>query len=354
MSKPTLSELIALNDEIAALVRAGVPLEMGLGQLGESAPSGLAHLSDRVSERMSAGASLQDALKDEGSHAPDVYVAVVEAGIRANRLPEALESVSTLSRSLLELHRKVVLALLYPLIVLVVSYALFVGFVFYFVSSLNGVYETLRFEPGYAIRAMVWLRESIQFWGPGVPLIALMLAIWLTRRQPKGLNAASLVPRSIHSFRWVPWIRSAMNQFDIATFARLAGLLVNHKAPLHEAILLAGHATGNAGIRADVDKIAARLQAGETLEVAIADSKHLPKFLRWMMVVGGQHGSLDATFEQASEVYEGRAQQQSHWARVTLPMIMTVGVAGVAVLLYGQALFLPVIELYEQLMVPVV
>jgi type II secretory pathway component PulF len=73
-----------------------------------------------------------------------------------------------------------------------------------------------------------------------------------------------------------------------------------------------------------------------------------------MMVVGGQHGSLDATFEQASEVYEGRAQQQSHWARVTLPMIMTVGVAGVAVLLYGQALFLPVIELYEQLMVPVV
>jgi type II secretory pathway component PulF len=355
MSKPaSISELIALNDEIAALVRAGVPLELGLGQLADSAPSGLARLSGRLSERMSAGVSLQDALKDEGGHAPDVYVAVVEVGIRANRLPEALESVSALSRSLLELHRKVVLALVYPLIVLVIAYSMFVGFVYYFVWGLNGVYQTLQFEPGFAIRAMIWLRESIQYWGPGIPILGLLLACWVTLRQPSAKNSGSLVPKSIYSFRWIPWIRSAMDQFDNATFARLAALLIQHKAPLHEAVLLAGHATGNPKIRADVDQIATRLQAGQSLESSLEGSRQLPKFMRWMMTLGGQHGALDATLQQASDVYESRAQQEAHWARVTLPIIMTVGVAGVAVLLYGQALFLPVIELYEKLMIPVV
>lgn len=355
MSKTaTLDELIALNDEIAALVRAGVPLEMGLSQLADSSPSGLARLSQRLTERMSAGASLQDALRDEGSHAPNVYVAVIEAGIRANRLPEALESVSALSRSLLDLHRKVVLALVYPLIVVAVSYVLFVGFVYFFVGSLNGVYENLRFEPGFAIRAMTWLRGSVEIWGPGIPVVALVVGGWLTFTEPSAKKTGSLVPRTVYRFRWIPWIRSTMDQFDNATFAQLAGLLIRHETPLHEAVLLAGHATGNVGIATDVDRIAQRLQAGEKLESALQDARHMPKFLRWMMTIGVQHGSLAATFTQASEVYESRAQQQAHWARVTLPIIMTVGVAGVTVLVYTQALFLPVIELYQQLMMPVV
>jgi type II secretory pathway component PulF len=354
MSKPSLSEMIALNDEIAALVRAGVPLELGLRQLSDSAPSGLAVLSERLSERMSAGSTLQEALKDEGSHAPDIYVAVVEAGIRANRLPEALESVSALSRSLLELHRKVVLALIYPLIIMLLSYSLFVAFVYFFVGGLNSAYQMLRFEPGYAIQSMTWIRQSIAIWGPGIPLIALAIAYWLTKSQPQALASGSLVPRSVFRFRWLPWIRSTMDQFDNATFARITGLLVQHETPLHDAVLLAGNATGNAGLVEDSIAISERLQSGQSLQSALESACQLPKFLCWMMTMGSQHGSLNKTLLQASETYETRANQHAQWAQVTLPIIMTVGVAGVTVFLYSQALFLPIIELYQQLAAPVV
>ena len=56
-----LEDLIALNDEIASLVRAGVPLELGLSGFASSVSGRLRRLTDGLAERMKAGASLSAA-----------------------------------------------------------------------------------------------------------------------------------------------------------------------------------------------------------------------------------------------------------------------------------------------------
>ncbi|UCH70240.1 MAG: type II secretion system F family protein, partial [Candidatus Bathyarchaeota archaeon] len=61
----TLEQLIALNDEIAALVRTGIPLEQALGQLGEDMPGRLGKLTQRLAERMQRGESLSQVLEEE-------------------------------------------------------------------------------------------------------------------------------------------------------------------------------------------------------------------------------------------------------------------------------------------------
>ena len=81
-----LDDLLALNDEIAGLIRAGLPLELGLRQLSSSAAGGLSKLSARLAERVSIGSSLEQALREEGDHLPSVYLAVVEAGMRIYEL----------------------------------------------------------------------------------------------------------------------------------------------------------------------------------------------------------------------------------------------------------------------------
>jgi len=143
-----LEELLALNEEIAALVRAGVPLELGLREYGSSMRGAIGRLSQRLSDRMENGLSLQEALDEEGDHLPGVYRAVVEAGLRAGRLPEALETLSRVARSLLALHRQVVSALIYPAIVLVLIFLMTFAFAEYIIPVFLDTWEALRLEPG--------------------------------------------------------------------------------------------------------------------------------------------------------------------------------------------------------------
>ena len=121
----TLEHLIALNDEIVALTRSGMPLERGLLDLGSDLPGRLRAIALALGERMSRGESLPEALAASGAEVPPVYEAVVEAGLRSGRLPIALEGLSTFARGYLEARRSIGLALWYPLLVLTLAYGLF-------------------------------------------------------------------------------------------------------------------------------------------------------------------------------------------------------------------------------------
>ena len=70
MTTATLDDLIALNDEIGALVRAGVPLEQGLAELGDDMPGRLGRVAAAVAERTARGESLQQALADHALALP--------------------------------------------------------------------------------------------------------------------------------------------------------------------------------------------------------------------------------------------------------------------------------------------
>src|SRR6185437_8000132 len=76
----TLDQLVALNDEIAALVRAGLPLERGLREVGGDLPGRLGTTMTALAGRLSRGASLPEAIEAERARLPRIYRAIVEAG----------------------------------------------------------------------------------------------------------------------------------------------------------------------------------------------------------------------------------------------------------------------------------
>lgn len=346
-----LEQLLALNDEIAALIRAGVPLELGLKQIGESSVGSLARLSSRLSERMSGGASLREALDDEGDHLPGVYRAVVEAGLRSGRLPEALEAITELARLLLNLQQRVSAALIYPIIVVVLTWGLLIGFIHWVVPRFTILWTDLRLEPGPAIQFMNGLQNWFEYIliAPPVIVIAFVLFRFLFLPGGDAAPGGRLMSGRIYRYAWYPGI---VNNFDRATFLKTLALLVQNEASLHESLVLAGFASGNRDLVAGATRAAERLESGDSLEVSLDSASELPKFLRWMLVSGEQHGRLEETLTLASDVYYTRATRQAEILRTVLPTILTVVVAGGVTLLYALALFAPVIGLYGELGAP--
>ena len=91
----TIEQLFALNEEIRALVRAGVPLERGLHTAARDLRGRLGRITGALAGRLNRGESLVQALEAEKQVLPPLYRAVVEAGARSGQLPVALEGLTT-------------------------------------------------------------------------------------------------------------------------------------------------------------------------------------------------------------------------------------------------------------------
>ena len=349
----SLDQLLALNDEIAALIRAGVPLELGLRQISDSTSGSLSRLSSRLSERMSAGASVREALDEEGDHLPGVYRAVVEAGLRSGRLPEALEALTDMARSLHELQRRVTVALIYPLLVVILTWGLLIGFVRGIVPRFQNLWTDLRLSPGAASDFLNLLADSIEYIiiVPPCLLVGCWLCLLLYSSTRGAPWTGRLMSGRLHRYAWYPGI---VNNFDRATFLKTLTLLIRNQTSLHESLLLAGFASGNRSIVAGATRVAERLQAGESLQSSLQQAGELPQFLRWMLTSGEKHGRLEETLILAGDVYFSRANRQAEILSTALPSILTIVIAGGVTLLYALALFAPVFELYSELGEPIV
>lgn len=347
LSAISLDELIALNDEIAALVRAGIPLDRGLLDLAPDLPDRLGQIMAALGERTARGESLSEAILAEQGHLPRLYAVVVEAGIRAGRLTAVLEKLATTARQMVELRSMAGSALLYPMIVFFLAYLLWIGFVLWTAPITAPAYESFDIKSAAWIERAAGAGSTIQYWGPAVPLLVLGAfgAWWL-------LSGRALIVQSGAARRrlgWIPGGRRLLRSLQAAMFADVLSLLVEANAPLDESIALAAEASGSWLIEGEAERLVARLRQGAPLEECLTEAPGFPPLLCWLVQTGQQQGALDAALRHAAETYRERARQRAEAARLLLPLLLTIGIGGGTVLAYGLLLFWPWTSLLKSL-----
>ena len=343
----SLDELVALNDEIAALVRAGVPLERGLTGLGADLPGRLGRIAAALGERMSRGQSLVQALADERPRIPRLYAAVVEAGVRSGRLAAALEGLAVTARHMVELRALAGAALIYPLFVLALAYAMWIGFVLWFAPTVEPSYRLFEAPSADWIGRLAETSSTIQSWGPALPLIALAaLAAWWRR---SGRAATVQSKTAVRSFGWVPGVRRLLHWSQAAAFADILALLIDQQVPLDEAIVLSGEASGSPALAGEAERIAGVLRRGGPLTDGLGAATSFPPLLAWLIETGQERGVLSLTLRHSAETYRERARQRADATRLLLPAALTIGVAGSTVLAYALLVFWPWISLLKSL-----
>ena len=367
-----LQDLALLNQEIAALVRAGIPLESSLSMLAQAddsrwfarfraAEEGFAPPSQvgygaqevlmlRLAQRLREGRSFADALQLEGAELPRIYRAVVIAGSRTGRLPEALEALAGFAQSALQLRRRIDLALLYPALVLLLASFLFAVVISFFVPSLVGAFYWLELPETLWLNRLEWLRERIWFWAWIVPAMVIMLGGWwiVSTRGRFGLKGTTDAT-TWSAFNVVPGLNSILANFRRANFCDLMAMLLEHQVSLPEASVLAADAAGDVRLQRVAARIAEGIRSGHSLADCLVVGRELPPFLSWMLISGERQGNLVATLRQVAEVLRQRAASQSDWLRVVLPSTLVVIIGGGAVLGYAVAVFGPMSQLLGRL-----
>ncbi len=337
----SLDDFVVLNDEIRAFVRAGIPLDVGLRGTASRADGQLEKVASQISEHISQGRSLEAAIAAEGNAVPAEYRALLAAGLKSGRLPELLSSLSELGQTVADLRRQLKLSLIYPAIVFLLAYVLFTGFVIFVAPHLLRSQEVFRTEVTFVTRVLSTLADTVGIWGPTIP--GVLLVLWLLALFKRRVMSGET--NLLDGIRWLPGAKDVA----LSRFARVMTVLVDHDVPLPEACRLSGEATGRESLRLAGDRLAARIEAGQSLATAVKQETGLPSFLSWLMTVGEQQGALPASLRQATSVYEQRAIAKLEWFRRVVPPTIVLLFGGTITLLYALTLFLPMTQLLQSL-----
>lgn len=353
----SLDELIALNDEIRALVRSGMPLELGLAGWGSDLPGRMGSLVARLAEHMQTGQTLPQALAAEGDRVPPMYQAIVTAGLRSGRLPSALESVATSARSLKDVRAAVFLAVLYPLVLIVVGYLALLLLLVQIVPALALLYD--KTPPLYLATMQDWGRwasSSIpvpvpileDMWIGFVPLVVLLMlvGVWLV-----GTSRAALVDYGAASrwLRFMPLAGGIVRDARAASLAEVLGLLVEHGVPLDEALELAADCTNDRGLIRSATRSAAALRRGAHDALDSRQLAGFPPLLAWLLASAGRPQGFATMARHVAETYRLRVARNSQWLRDFLPAWLVVAIGGVVLAAVALAFFTPYSELLQTL-----
>ena len=340
----SLDALVALNDELAAIVRAGVPLDQGLTELAHDLPGRMGTVAKRLGDRLAAGESLDQVVSGEDAALPPVWRAVVIAGLRSGRLAVALEGLSITGRRIGEMRRAVGLALVYPLVVAAIAYGLFLFTAIKLAPVMLNAFEDLTAWSEPVLAKLVWLGQTADKWAIWPPLLVVIgLVVGWSRAGRVAWQTDRGTPRL-----W-PGIGRLVQEGRLATFSEVLALLVRQQVPLDQAIALAADASGDRGLQAAAGAMAETLRRGGEIANGGDPVGLLPPLVAWLLTAGAPTEKLSETLSLTAATYRQRAERTVDWALLYLPILLTAGVGGTATLIQALAIFLPLTRLWFRL-----
>jgi general secretion pathway protein F len=327
----SLDHLIALNDEIAAMARAGIPLDRGLIELGCDVPGRLGQISRLLGEQMERGETLEQIMAADTGLFPPLYRAVVRAGIRSGRLSVALEGISQSARRVAELRRTIRLALIYPLFVAAIAYVFFVFLIDRWLPVVIAAQHEMEYSVGRWLRFLEILHDN-PWWQLVVPSVVFVAVVLLWVR-------FSGSP-SVESSGWLDFGR-LRRLGSVATFSEVLTLLLGQNVPLEEALPLAGDASGNRHLRAATAEVSERLKRGENGSQAFRGATAIPPMLRWLLSTAPNQSRLVTSLRHMASSYRQQAFRLADWTSIYLPIWLTVGIGGGATMFFALSILGP-------------
>lgn len=349
-----LHDLIALNEEIRALVRAGVPLDEGLTAMALDTPGALGRQVDELGHRLSQGEPLAQVLADPQFGVPPAYQAVVAAGVRAGRLEVALEGIATSARLQLDTRRQATTGLVYPVLVLFMAYAVLVLFVAHVLPRILEAQQELL---DWTVPVLEWLTpwsEAAWSWAPWPVLLAVAVLAygwWRAGRVSSKLSTAR--------GRWAMSPQRMRELSTLGTFCEILALLVEHAVPLPEALELAADACSSGSWRQSVKALAQQLRAGriasslptgESNTTLNGNAGALPRWIIWLTSTPSPR--LPVQLRLAAREYRDEAANVAHFLSRFVPLAATTLVSTVVVLSFGLLLWIPMVQLLTALAQP--
>lgn len=299
------ARLVQFTQQLATLLAAGQPLDRALGILLELPEDDVAKrtITD-VRDAVRGGASLSMALERQHGAFGRLYVNMVRAGEAGGSLHETLQRLADYLERARALRTRVVNALVYPAILLVMVGLSLLFLLGYVVPQFAAMYDSLGAELPWFSSVVLATGMFVRHWWILILATPLLALLWLERKRR---DAAFML-------RFDAWLLAhklagpLVAKLETARLVRTLGTLLRNGVPLLAALGIARNVLDNRVLAADVDAAADEVKNGIGLSAALARSKRFPRLALQMIQVGEESGALDAMLLKTADTFELETQ----------------------------------------------
>lgn len=335
--------LMIFGQELAALLKAGLPLFQSLDIMLERQPDPAFRRSlTSVREKVMGGTSLSDAFKGEGELYPPMFAASLVAGERSGSLETVLRRFVQYLRLTQALKKRAVAAAIYPMFLLAMMLGLVTILVVLVIPQFRQFYEGLGAELPLVTRVLVAVAGFVR--GNLVPIAAAAAgAALLTWGWLRGEGSGLVIDRALLR---LPYVGPMMRMYATAQLARTLSTLLTGGLPLLNAIEVAAQSVGNRAMGASVVAAAPLIREGKSLTVALESTAMFDNLPLEMVKVGEQTGALHEMLNSIAEFYDEELDARLGTA---LALVEPVMLALMAIIVAGMllAFYLPLFQVFS-------
>ena len=338
----TVKELSLMTRQLATLLAAGMPIEEVLMAVAEQTEKPRTKgLILSVRSKVLEGHSLANAMRDFPYAFSELYCATVAAGEKSGHIDLVLQRLADYTEQQFHMRQKIQNALIYPSIMILVSFGI-VGFLLeYVVPKMVAVYGNIGQSLPGITQFLIALSDGIKSYGIYI-VLALGVSLFFFARANK--RNVVLREKMHRVYLRIPIIGSAIKTVNTARFSRTFAILTAAGVPVIEAITISAQLITNIPIRKAVTEACNRIREGANIHLALKQTRYFPPMSVHLIASGETSGQLEAMLERAANNQDNDIKQMIETA-LTLFEPAIILVMGAIVLFIVLAILLPIFQL---------
>ncbi len=333
-------DLALMTRQLAVLIAAAIPLEEVLRAVAKQTEKRhVQSLLLSVRSKVMEGHSFAQALKQSGSF-PPLYIATIAAGERSGHLELILEQLADYTENRFTMQKKIQGALIYPILLMLMSFAIVMGLMTFVVPDIVKVFENSEQALPLLTRVMMGASAVIVAAWP-IMLGATVLAIFLLRRFVRTEAGRYALDR------WVlrlPLMGKLSRGINASRFASTLSILSQSGVPLVDALYIGAAVSNNWLIRDAIILAAEKVTEGGNLSTQLERSGYFPPMMVQMIRSGESSGELESMLSRAASMQDREVTTLISTLLALLEPLMLVFMAGI-VLVIVMAVMLPIVNM---------
>lgn len=342
--KISTDRFLIFNQELAALLRAGLPLMQALDMMLERMrdPDFRPILED-IRNRVRSGENLSDAFASYGDVFPRLYPSTLKAGERSGEMEGVIRRFIRYLQLVSGARKRIVSALTYPAVLVGLSLAMLTLMGLYVVPKFTAFYADLDAELPFMTRWMLgivgFVREQWLLLGIGIAV-----AVFFYRRWRDTRSGQIIVDR--YKLR-IPLVGEILHRFGLAEFCRSLATLISGGIPLVNASDIAIGGVSNAFLRSRLEPTVDLVRQGRTFHSALEESGVFTDMAIDMIKVGEATGALDDMLVSVSDFLDEQVEVRTQRLLSLVEPIMLV-VMGLIIGILLISIYLPLFSVMTQ------
>ena len=340
--KVKANDIVIATRQLATLVEGGIPIAQSLSAVGSSSDkNSVKKLLTTIRRRVDGGSNLMSALRDHPRYFNQLYLALVNVGEESGTLGPMLKRIAAYLEKAEALRRKVVSALTYPVIVLVLGITISVGLLVFIIPQFKDIFENFGAELPLLTRQVIATSEAtrehwLQILG-GFAIFYFAYRTLYRRSEKVHLWTDRMILR-------IPVFGELIRKSILARIARTIAIMFQSGIPMVETLAVVAPAAGNLLYTNAINDVRKNVSTGQPLEASLRATGVIPSMVLQMVRTGEETGELDAMLNRAADFYEDEVDNMVAAISSLVEPILVV-VLGILIGIVVVAMYLPIFHL---------